>query len=349
MRANKLLLASAALLAFGSNARAADAVIAAEPEAVEYVRVCDAYGEGFFYIPGTETCLKIGGYVRYDVNGGELLGLDTDGDELGDAFDKSARFDLQVSTSSETDYGTLSTYAEVAITYGDQRDDTTIEIDPVTGTSTELFFAYIDLAGLRIGLDDSVFSQFTDYAGDVINDDLIEYGPFETTLISYTYDAGNGFSAVVSLEDDEGEGSGYVPDVVAGVKYSKDDFGISGVVGYDESIREVAGKVRLDGKVGEVSLFAMLGYGSKLDAGEESRFKSWGGDWAVWGGASAPLGEKATFNVQLSYDDAKNLAAVANVDYELASGFTITPEAAYTDADGEDGKFGGKLRFKREF
>src|ERR1035437_25198 len=31
---------------------------------VEYVKICDAYGAGFFYIPGTDTCLKVGGYVR---------------------------------------------------------------------------------------------------------------------------------------------------------------------------------------------------------------------------------------------------------------------------------------------
>ena len=29
--------------------------------AVEYVNVCDFYGAGFYYIPGTDTCLKIGG------------------------------------------------------------------------------------------------------------------------------------------------------------------------------------------------------------------------------------------------------------------------------------------------
>ena len=34
---------------------------------VDYVRVCDAFGSGFFYIPGTDTCLKIGGYVRGDL------------------------------------------------------------------------------------------------------------------------------------------------------------------------------------------------------------------------------------------------------------------------------------------
>ena len=66
MNIKSLLLGSTAALIAVSGARAADAVVVAEPEPVEYVRVCDAYGAGFFYIPGTETCLKVSGYVRYD-------------------------------------------------------------------------------------------------------------------------------------------------------------------------------------------------------------------------------------------------------------------------------------------
>ena len=31
---------------------------------VEYVKICDAYGSGFYYIPGTEACLKLGGYIH---------------------------------------------------------------------------------------------------------------------------------------------------------------------------------------------------------------------------------------------------------------------------------------------
>ena len=30
---------------------------------VQYVKICDAYGAGFFYIPGTDTCLRVGGQV----------------------------------------------------------------------------------------------------------------------------------------------------------------------------------------------------------------------------------------------------------------------------------------------
>ncbi len=67
MNIKSLLIGSAAALVAVSGARAADAVFAPEPEPVEYVRVCDAYGAGFFYIPGTETCLQISGYVWYQI------------------------------------------------------------------------------------------------------------------------------------------------------------------------------------------------------------------------------------------------------------------------------------------
>jgi hypothetical protein len=67
MNIKSLLLGSAAALIAVSGARAADAIVVAEPEPAEYVRICDVYGAGYYYIPGTETCLKVGGYLRYDI------------------------------------------------------------------------------------------------------------------------------------------------------------------------------------------------------------------------------------------------------------------------------------------
>ena len=78
MNIKSLLLGSAAALVAVTGARAADAVVVAEPEPVEYVRVCDVYGAGFYYIPGTETCLKVGGYIRYDIGVGALGHQDVD-------------------------------------------------------------------------------------------------------------------------------------------------------------------------------------------------------------------------------------------------------------------------------
>ena len=112
MNIKSLLIGSAAALAAVSGAQAADAIVAAEPEPMEYVRVCDAFGAKFFYIPGTETCLKIGGYVRFEVGGGELLGLnanDANGG-FGDEWSTASRLSLQIETASDTEYGALKTY-----------------------------------------------------------------------------------------------------------------------------------------------------------------------------------------------------------------------------------------------
>src|SRR5271168_4081756 len=61
-----LVLGSAAALVAVGGAQAADLPVKAK--AVEYVRICSLYGAGFFYIPGTDTCIKIGGYLRAEVN-----------------------------------------------------------------------------------------------------------------------------------------------------------------------------------------------------------------------------------------------------------------------------------------
>ena len=102
MTLKNVLLGAAAMLAFSTAANAADAIVAADAEPQNYVRVCDAFGTGYFYIPGTETCLQVGGYVRFDLRGGELLGRDTDADGAGDAWGTRTRFALRVSTAADT-------------------------------------------------------------------------------------------------------------------------------------------------------------------------------------------------------------------------------------------------------
>ena len=65
-----LVLGAAATFVAIGGAQAADLPVKAAP--VEYVRICSLYGAGFFYIPGTDTCIKLGGYLRVDlgVHGG---------------------------------------------------------------------------------------------------------------------------------------------------------------------------------------------------------------------------------------------------------------------------------------
>jgi len=62
--AKSLLLGSAAALVATAGYAADLPSTKAAP--VTYVKVCDAYGAGFFFIPGTDTCIKVGGRVRAD-------------------------------------------------------------------------------------------------------------------------------------------------------------------------------------------------------------------------------------------------------------------------------------------
>ena len=380
MNIKSLLLGSAAALVAVSGARAADAVeVVAEPEPMEYVRVCDTYGAGFYYIPGTETCLRVGGYIRYDIGVGQQGLADVvDKEDLSngfietnDTYYKRARFALQVDARSETELGTLRGYAQINFNYttnttqdfdGDGVDDGQ-EGGGLTFASdagSSINHAYIELGGFRIGKTDSLFVTFTNYAGGVISDDIIPYGPFDTHQIVYTFNAGNGFTAAVGLE--EGAGvvytlDSYIPHVVAGVGYTGGWGGVSVVGGYDLVWEEWAVKARLDVKASEaLSLFVMGGWASEdeVDGFDDPNFYgNWAGDWAIWGGGTYQINDKTAANVQISYDDGDNFAAVANVEYELVPGFRITPEVIYTDNfedDDDDGdEWGGFLRFQRNF
>lgn len=349
MNIKSLLLGSAAALVAVTGAQAADAVVVAEPEPVEYVRVCDVYGTGYFYIPGTETCLRIGGYVRYQVSGGDLwertaVHIDADEDHTDETYDQYARFSLQTWTGTETELGTLSTFTETRFNWR-----------PQSGTSVSLNFAWIQLGGFRVGKDESAWVTFSDYAGGVIADDLVPYGPFDTNLISYTFSGGNGFSAIVSLESGNSSSYGhayditdYMPHVVAGAKFTQGWGGVTVMGAYDSIHETWAAKARLDVNATDtISAFLMAGYG---DDDDFNFYKPWGGEWAVWGGLTAGVSEKAKVNLQLAYDDSEQFGASLNVQYDLVPGFRITPEIDYYDAgNGGDDAFGAILRFQRSF
>src|SRR6478609_6413331 len=74
-----LLLGTAAGLVALTGAQAADLPVKAK--AVEYVKVCSLYGAGFWYIPGTDTCIKLGGYLRADavIGSNSDFGLNSSG------------------------------------------------------------------------------------------------------------------------------------------------------------------------------------------------------------------------------------------------------------------------------
>uniref|UniRef100_UPI00177D98D0 porin n=1 Tax=Mesorhizobium silamurunense TaxID=499528 RepID=UPI00177D98D0 len=277
-------------------------------------------------------------------------------------------------TGQETELGTLKTYTETRFNFANS--NATTPLNTAHGSIPSLNFAWIQLGGLRVGKDESAFNTFIGYAGNVIQDTLVPYGDFDTNVVQYYFDAGNGFSAVVSLE----EGSGvkgtidsYVPHVVGGVKWTQGWGAITGVVAYDSNYEEVAGKVRLDVNVSDaLSLFIMAGYGTDdnlndptyaIPAGDRGFYKQWGGNWAVWGGGTYKFNEKTSFNIQASTDDEKNIGLAANVAYDVVPGLTVTAEVDWAHW-GQEGinwtdssplafqkknSVGGFLRFQRSF
>jgi len=354
MKIKSLLLGSAAAMMAVSTAQAADIIIP-EPEVVEYVRVCDAAGTGFFYIPGTETCLRIHGYVRYDLGFGELNQV-TAADGEG-TWNTRARASFRVSTWADTEYGPLRTYVETRWQYdtngaqnqrvvnGNNPDWTLGPNGYRNAGEFSINFAYIDLAGLRIGKDESFFTTFTGYGGAVINDTTAGgYGPFDTNLISYTFNSG-AFSAGVSLEQgssnyftdntfggvyDAHIGWGiddYVPHIVAGAGYDSGAFQIRGVFAYDTRNNFAnpdptppagqpavfqqggwSGKIRGDVDFDPFSAFVMVMYGENSSA-----YTTWANGpvtaetLSIMGGASFDFTDQATFNTQVQWAEGNGI------------------------------------------
>ncbi|CUX09321.1 conserved exported hypothetical protein [Agrobacterium genomosp. 13 str. CFBP 6927] len=181
MNIKSLLIGSAAALAAVSGAQAADAIVAAEPEPLEYVRVCDAFGTGFFYIPGTETCLKFGGYIRFQTN----FGRDAKGTSDWNSF---TRAQFEVDTRTDTELGALRGF----IGFRGNADNGT-----ASGSSVFVDQAFIELGGLKVGKFYSWWDDDLNGETDILSTNTL------FNSIKYTYDAGS-FQAALSVDELEG-------------------------------------------------------------------------------------------------------------------------------------------------
>src|ERR1700745_4327132 len=110
-----LLLGTAAGLITAGGAERADLPVKAK--AVEYVKICSLYGAGFYYIPGTDTCIKLGGYLRAEValNSNSVYGTQNSSpgsarNRLSNYYTMRAREDLNIDTRTATEYGVVRTF-----------------------------------------------------------------------------------------------------------------------------------------------------------------------------------------------------------------------------------------------
>jgi hypothetical protein len=219
-----LLLGTAAGLVAMAGAQAADLPVKAKP--VQYVKICSLYGAGFYYIPGTDTCIKIGGFVRAEVNFNakgsfavESLG------NIGNANNYAgqtwrSRAAVTFDARSQTEYGTLRSYAIIASTSTNSQAGAPIPTYSYTGTGnfgnsaldpyTALWSnaAFVQIAGFTAGKTDSFFdfdtnpySNQTNFLGSNLSAGGID-------LFAYTAQFGNGLSASIAAEDAAGHRMG---------------------------------------------------------------------------------------------------------------------------------------------
>ncbi|WP_346295098.1 porin [Rhodopseudomonas sp. P1] len=203
--AKSLMLGGAALLVATAGAQAADLPLKAK--AVEYVKVCSLYGAGFYYIPGTDTCIKLGGYIRaeYAFNAGGMTetpswnGSAGQGNRLANSTIYRSRADLNIDTRTATEYGVVRTYFDSVFTW-------TTGSDTVANGSLGVYFAFVQFAGFTFGKAVSQFSTPWNGSPGNIGSNLLGGDDTSTGVnqVSYTAEFGNGVSASISLEDQSG-------------------------------------------------------------------------------------------------------------------------------------------------
>src|SRR3954452_10333673 len=171
-----LILGSAAGLIAMSGAQAADLPVKAK--AVEYVRICSLYGAGFFYIPGTDTCIKLGGYLRVDTtfNGGPHGQPAWSGDigqhnRYANYYASRSRMALTVDTRTATEYGVVRTFLQGDFQFSTLGNttanpnslNTTLGnngqlLDTVGGGYVAVEYAFVQFAGFTFGKSSSAYA-----------------------------------------------------------------------------------------------------------------------------------------------------------------------------------------------
>ncbi|MBL8575173.1 MAG: porin [Hyphomicrobiaceae bacterium] len=302
----KIAIFAAAMMA-ASAASAADLASKKPVEAADYVKICDAYGAGFFYIPGGETCLKIGGYVRYDL----LFGVHNDGHASGGRIGAGwaarggngtftrARAQVNFDARTNTEAGLLRSYINLQFN-GDSAGTGGLTVDR----------AFIQWGGLTAGRTASMFDFWTGNAMEPIFGTASS--DYTTNLLAYTAAFGNGVSATLSVEDGTfrrvgGTYGGHkLPDLVANVNVTQ-AWGSAQVMGAVHQIYN--GNTRAAGAdniLGTADDVFTGGTGSKAG-------------WAVGAGATVNvpfLGAGSSLSLQAAYAN----GAIAYLSDNIASG-----------------------------
>lgn len=253
-----LLAGGAAVFATVAVAQAAD-LPSTKSAPASYVRICDVYGAGFFYIPGTQTCLRVGGRVRFEFAGqtikngfrtrstGATAFLHKNGmDQIG----WNSRGYLNLDARTQTAWGTVQSVIIMRInsTSGILGNNyTTAAVAAGNANAPTLENAYIRFAGFTFG---RAYSNVTPIPPYMWNADQV--GGFGAGIkqIAYTATFGGGFSATLGIEDKNDSG----PQVTANA------LGAPNAVGGPAATASAVGPSRLPNLAGNLRIDQAWGW-----------------------------------------------------------------------------------------
>lgn len=383
MKLSTLLLSSAAVLVAGT-AFAAD-LPSKKAAPAQYVKVCDSFGAGYFTIPGGDTCLKISGFGRAQVDFAE-------GDRKTSPTSWSGKLRVNFDARSNTELGVLRSFARV---------------EGGNGDVTKAKYGYVQIGGFTAGYTDTAFAGYNgDNTVSIGTDDGAVLG-----ALQYTASLGGSTSLTVAIEDASartqsklgdffgalkdtpitGVGASQIPDLVAAVSTTQGPATIKLSAATHQNYATTSGGgsgqgyavqayVKVDAS-SATTLYAqdtyVKGASSYLGASgipdykpgvsspaQDADTNDQSSGWNVVGAAAQTVG-KGTLNVigrYTSFDfgfvDAtvKETAFETNFAYSPVKNLTITPAVAYVrdevnayGLNATNDKTTGLLRIQRDF
>ncbi|MGI9401477.1 MAG: porin [Rhizobiaceae bacterium] len=277
-------MATATTLSGPISADAADAIIGSvEPEPDAYVRICDVYGAGWWYLPGTETCIRLNGDLRVQYE--TLKYHDSiQGEDKSSAHDADYRARLNIRLNNETELGTLASRfrftsaasAGTGTRPGEGHYDLVSSRLNNLDAPTRVDWAVISIAGLRTGYSDNYWNTAGNggfyqarYDGP--------YGDIEGLYVDYTFSA-NGWNATIGAESGEVSGEPGNPDLYGGITYSNNGLYLAGIVYRDSSADAYAWKARFDYDISSIADGLAVGGWYMSDDGRTDYVKghAWG-------------------------------------------------------------------------
>ena len=335
-----LLLGTAAGLVAMTGAQAADLPVKAKP--VQYVKICSLYGAGFYYIPGTDTCIKIGGFVRAEVNvdaQGSFAVMssgDFKSNSNGNLTTWRSRAGVTFDTRTQTEYGTLRSYFIAATTSTNSQGGGGGAANGVgagnpNGSGSEPYTrlwsnaAFIQFAGFTAGktgsffdFDTQPYSNQTNFWGSNLAGGGIE-------VFAYTAQFGNGMSASLSAENPTGHRTAITSAAVTGAALAAP----AGWVYGNQQVPDIIGNLRIDQTWGSAQVMGAYHELTANSNGGATGLEATGTGWAFGGGLklNAPMighGDYVQAQVSVSEGATMYSASGANGGFNLTDNNGLT-------------------------